>query len=220
MSERRAAIEEFEELPQSSEWKLWKFEHTKRPIKVLKLLHQNGQHEPTTATHGYVFSVLIDSNPYALKMFKFFDVETDKDELIPLDKDMVSDDEYESQRDPFYAECRAYGCIYSKKRRNTALVVRCFGFISVPARMEKTLTERFNVEKWNRPEHEYDLRPEDRSPFRALVKTLVTRNDPLSQVRLRKMRDDVDELRRIGVFPMDVSLRNFVGGRLVDFGSS
>ena len=140
-----------------------------------------------------------------------------RDPLTDDENSQVPDEVVEGHCDPFYAECRAYGRIGEKKRTRT-LAIPCYGFLHVPAEEEDRLYELFQVEDWNRPSTQYAQRPTDRPPFRALVKQLVEEDPPLNWRRLKTMRTELFDLKNIGVHPMDVSMRNYKGGHLVDFG--
>jgi Kinetochore Sim4 complex subunit FTA2 len=76
------------------------------------------------------------------------------------------------QMDPFYAECRAYGCI-SANNRNRKVAVFCYGHTTISAERETELVEKFNILDWQRPLKEYDHPVAQRQPFRTIVKALM-----------------------------------------------
>ena len=59
-----------------------------------------------------------------------------------------------------------------------------------------------------------------RQPFRSLVKDLIENDPPMTSNLLKLMREELLRLRSIGVYPMDIYLRNYKGGYLVDFSSA
>lgn len=118
------------------------------------------------------------------------------------------------QSDPFYNECRAYGklidCDVDGK-----VAVRCHGHLGIPAAREEELAQRFDVYAWDRPTDDTGSKKE---PLRAIVKDLVQEDhNPLNERVLGKMRKDLLKMRKLGVHPQDVYLRNYGGGLLLDF---
>ena len=132
----------------------------------------------------------------------------------------MSDDQYIAHFDPFYAECRAYGCI-EQNNQNGIVAVRCYGFMFVSPKWEERLAlAPFNVDssEWNRPEEEYDWLVTTRQPFRAIVKELVRSRKRLS--RVAEMRSDLLALQAMGVYIQDIREDNYIDGKLVDFSRS
>ena len=117
--------------------------------------------------------------------------------------------------DPFFNECRSYGKLIEKKL-NGKVAVYCHGYIALPAEREDELKRRFNVEEWDRPDDHYALPTNRRPPLRAIVKKLIRDDVPLSKKSAAKMLRDLKNMRRVGVYPMDVQERNYKGGLLVD----
>jgi Kinetochore Sim4 complex subunit FTA2 len=149
--------------------------------------------------------------------FNFFDTSTAADDLagigVPLEK-------YIAHFDPFYAECRAYGCIEDNEQ-NGRIAVRCHGFMAVSAKEEEILAAppfQIDASEWNRPEQEYDWPVAQRQPFRAIVKQLVKSKIHFSAVA--QMRKDLLALQDLGVYVQDISEENFINGKLVDFSRS
>jgi Kinetochore Sim4 complex subunit FTA2 len=154
---------------------------------------------------------------FSLGQFSFFDPPDDDDDLSDIG---VSDEQYIAHSDPFYAECRAYGCI-ERNRQNGAIAVRCYGFMAVSAEREEELAAPpFDVDpgEWNRPEEEYEWPGTARQPFRAIVKELVRSKKRLS--RVAQMRDDLLALHEMGIYVQDIHQENYVKGKLVDFSRS
>ena len=54
------------------------------------------------------------------------------------------------------------------------------------------------------------------APMRAIVKKLVRDDVVLNEKRLKKMHRDLKTMRRSGVYPMDVRLRNYRAGLFLD----
>lgn len=73
--------------------------------------------------------------------------------LDPAGRSRVSREDIEAQKDPFYAECRAYGRIASKSRKRL-IAIPCHGFISIPAKQESFFARKFNITDWNRPDRD------------------------------------------------------------------
>ncbi len=149
--------------------------------------------------------------------FTFFDPPSDIEDLAQFG---VSKDTYIAQNDPFYAECRAYGCI-EENNQNGKIAVRCDGFTAVSAEYEEELAATtFDVDtsEWDRPEQEYDWPIAARQPFRAIVKKLVRSKKRLS--RVAQMREDLLALHRMGIYVQDIREDNYMNGKLIDFSRS
>lgn len=121
--------------------------------------------------------------------------------------------------DPFYAECRAYGCI-SAENRNGKVAVLCHGYTTVEADREAELAKRFNTIDWQRPEDEYHSPVSQRQPFRAIVKALVHEKVPFTEKMIPQMKSDLTALRRMFIYVRDIRADNYLGGKLVDFSSA
>lgn len=227
-----APVELDKPLPKCEGPKLGIFEHHKAAIQFVSLLSGDSPGED-----GHVFEVVIDSKHYALKVvrgvstirssyseakpqlsplqFKFYDPPSDPDGLKQFG---LSEETYIGQTDPFYAECRAYGCIV-RNQRNGKVAVSCYGFIGVPAEREDDLAAPpFEVDEWNRPEEEYESPTARRQPFRAIVKKLIRRRKRLG--RVREMREDLLALQKMGVYVQDIREDNYINGKLIDFSRS
>jgi len=134
----------------------------------------------------------------------------------PAARSIVPRQDVEEQTDPFYAECRAYGRIASKPRKDP-IAVACHGFISIPARQESFFAKKFSITDWNRSEEDLALPPTKREPFRALVKDLVEGTAEPTKELIRSMRRHLKALNSLRIWVMDVRWDNYKGGRLVDF---
>lgn len=120
------------------------------------------------------------------------------------------------QTDPFFKECRAYGKLIDRGV-NGKVAVRCYGHLAIPAAIEEELAQRFEVYSWNRPIVESRLMISKRQPLRAIVKDLIQDDIALNESILRRMWKDLRKIRKLGVRPQDVRLRNYGAGLLLDF---
>ncbi|KAK0640195.1 hypothetical protein DIS24_g9598 [Lasiodiplodia hormozganensis] len=140
--------------------------------------------ETTSGGEGHVFKVKINSKVYALKLFKFFDVEAERAEYPSLDDEGIEDEEFENHFDPFYAECRAYGAIEEKIYHGNPpadekdwVAAPCYGYLHVSAADEAEIRRKFNIKDWNRPEDN------DAKPIRGLVKEYIEQKDAVDTKR-------------------------------------
>ena len=139
--------------------------------------------------------------------------------LDPASRSRVSQEDIEGQKDPFYAECRAYRRITSKPRKRP-IAIACHGFISIPAKQESFFAQNFNITDWNRPEEELSLPPAKQRPLRALVKDLVETDPEITARLIASMRRELKALNSLGIYVMDVRWSNYKGAHLVDFSSA
>ncbi|KAL9073385.1 MAG: hypothetical protein Q9161_003000 [Pseudevernia consocians] len=141
---------------------------------------------------AHVFEVSIGSKEYALKMF--YDDEMDRTCLIDEKSDLLSADLLRAHMDPFFNECRAYG------------------------RLEEQLSRKFDIQAWDRPEEDCAKPVSQRQAFRAVVKKLIREPVQLTQKVTKKILKDLETMRKLGVYPMDVCARNYEAELLVDMG--
>ncbi|KAL6715421.1 hypothetical protein ACLMJK_006382 [Lecanora helva] len=197
--------------------KLHQFRDHAAPISLVRLISQPvAASETSSQAQAHVFEASISSKTYALKIFRYYDDTDDLEALTREDRKHISADIVRSHRDPFLCECRAYGRLI-EKNLNGKVAVRCHGYLTLPADREEELQRKFHVGDWNRPRSEYDKPPHKRQPFRAIVKDLITADIPLTEKVAKVMLKHLKQMRRVGVYPMDVTARNYVGGLLVDF---
>ncbi|KAI9759287.1 MAG: hypothetical protein M1840_003378 [Geoglossum simile] len=132
-------LPEFSEgpLPNAKGPKLDPFPHNGGHIEFLRLLG--------AGEHGYVFEVIIESQRYALKMFKFYDPIGHQQRLSILN---MSDNDVTHQFDPFFAECRAFGRLKECGLDGDA-AVHCYGYIILPPAF-KSIATRFKALIWDR----------------------------------------------------------------------
>ncbi|KAL9039124.1 MAG: hypothetical protein Q9214_005004 [Letrouitia sp. 1 TL-2023] len=193
--------------------KLSRFPNRKAAIQFIRLLS-----DPDSEGPAHVFEVEIASRSYALKVFKYYDDESD---LVGLGHRMsrISLDILHAHSDPFYNECRAYGRLVEMKL-NGKVAARCHGYITLPAEMEGELWRKFQVGDWDRPEEEYDQPVTKRQALRAIVKDLIQIETQSNEKEIKRMLTDLKRIRRQGIFPMDIFARNYKGGLLVDLSSA
>ena len=151
--------------------------------------------------------------------FKFYEDDDLEEMLLPVDKKQFSIDDVRAHSDPFYRECRAYGKLI-EANLNGKVAVRCHGFLSLPANVENELKEKFHVELWDRSEDDYDMPVSKRQPLRAIVKDLIFSESDFTEKDIHRMLKHLKQLRKLGVYPMDLASRNYRGGLLVDFSAA
>ncbi|KAI4212012.1 MAG: hypothetical protein LQ351_005194 [Letrouitia transgressa] len=210
--------------------KLKPFPNRKTDVEFVSLLS-----DPESNGQSHVFEVKIASGSYALKVvsdplrcpfsrilltkfrnaqFKYFNDESARTGLGSLMK-RISLDILHAHADPFYNECRAYGKLIEAKL-NGKVAVRCYGYLIIPAAVESELWQKFGAREWNRPEEEYHKPASKRQALRAIVKDLIQQDVPYTKKTLRKMLRDLKQIRDQGIFPSDITARNYKGGLLVD----
>ena len=87
----------------------------------------------------------------------------------------------------------------------------------IPAEREGELCDRFRVSSWDRESREYEKAAHRRTPFRATIKDLVTQDVPFTAEVAKRSLKDLKRIRRVKVYNMDIALRNYKGGLLIDF---
>jgi len=135
--------------------------------------------------------------------------------LSKAESRMVSSDILIAHDDPFYNECRAYGRL-EQANLNGKVAARCHGYIAIPAEREDHLDTKFDVGVWNRPEDEYAKPAKERQPFRAILKELLRDDRRITHRVAKKMLSDLQSIRALGVFPLDITEENYKAGLLVD----
>ncbi|KAI0405748.1 kinetochore Sim4 complex subunit FTA2-domain-containing protein [Xylaria palmicola] len=175
---------------------------------------------------SFVFKVKINSAPYVVKVFKFYDPLATKwfwgDQLgeeYPLEKAIV-------YTDPFYAECRAYGRIkeaLDKGDIREKIAAKCHGYIFLDADAQRWL-ENQGIDLGT------DMLNEELIPIvggagrpRAIVKDFEIAGPALDKqtpLQIRKCFRRVWLLNKLGIYNRDVREDNFRNGWLVDFDTS
>ncbi|KAL9613432.1 MAG: hypothetical protein Q9167_002030 [Letrouitia subvulpina] len=202
-----------EPLPRCQGPKLYPFKDRGSDISFVRLLSSNDNTDETG--RSYVFEVIISSQTFALKVFKFYDIDEDYAYVTAEERAAVSKYIVCAHRDPFFNECRAFGRII-EAGLNGKIAVPCHGHLTVSAKLEDELKRRFHIEKWHRPESEYDKPVSRRQPFRAVVKTLLPTRLSVDGKLVGKALRDLKRIRRLKVYVMDIQARNYVAGTLVD----
>ncbi|KAF2181313.1 hypothetical protein K469DRAFT_713737 [Zopfia rhizophila CBS 207.26] len=208
-------------LPPCNGPKLHPFGDKSLHIDFQGLLNGSGSSDSSSEGEGqsFVFKALIDSKPFAIKLFKFFDIEEARALFEDFQNDEMPDDVFVANVDPFFAECRAYGRIdefykkHSGKKDPGRIAAPCYGYIYITKEQEASLQSQFGSLEWNRANSDADKQ------IRALVKQFIP-NEPIdTKVRsIQRMVKDLKTLQSIGVYPRDICARNYRGGLLVDFG--
>lgn len=78
----------------------------------------------------------------------------DRAGLVTEENNLVPNDLLHAHMDPFFNECRAYGRLIEASQ-NGKIAVRCYGHMSIPADKEEELSQKFNIQAWDRPGEEY-----------------------------------------------------------------
>ncbi|KAF2174807.1 hypothetical protein K469DRAFT_713512 [Zopfia rhizophila CBS 207.26] len=208
-------------LPPCNGPKLHPFKGKSLNIDFQSLLNESSSSDSSSEGEGqgFVFKALIDSKPFAIKLFKFFNIEEARALFEDFQNDEMPDDVFVGNVDPFFAECRAYGRIdeFYKKHLGSKdpglIAAPCYGYIYITKEQEASLRSQFGSLEWNRANSDADKQ------IRALVKQFIP-NEPIdTKVRsIRRMVKDLKTLHSIGVYPRDICARNYRGGLLVDFG--
>ncbi|KAI1126902.1 kinetochore Sim4 complex subunit FTA2-domain-containing protein [Nemania abortiva] len=194
------------------------FEGSGETIKWLKRLDTDRE-----GNEGFVFQVLIGFQEYALKVFKFSHPRLNryyrdlclKYNTLPLNEAIW-------YTDPFYAECRAYGKIqegFDTRVVTEQTAVKCYGYLLLSRNDTRLENEGIDLD------HEL-LDPELREALggdirvRAIVKHFEKNPATLHAGNIRRAWRSVYLLNsRLKIYNMDVKADNFIGYRLVDFGS-
>ncbi|KAG8160868.1 hypothetical protein KVR01_009132 [Diaporthe batatas] len=201
--------------------KLRAFKHQDAEIEWGRRL--DGDRAGVAETDGYVFEVKIRSRLYALKVFKFFHPHSTMyywgvylGTPIPLKKVIY-------YTDPFFAECRAYGRIEEaseKLGRKDQLAVKCHGYIYLGDEDKKKLQEKGLDLGMNVLDEKLRQALEGGGRVRAIVKDLAPSRTSVNSRNVRAALETVRKLNELQIYNRDIRAENFVGGKLVDFGSS
>ncbi|KAL9602847.1 MAG: hypothetical protein Q9219_001542 [cf. Caloplaca sp. 3 TL-2023] len=196
--------------------KLHPFSRRKSPIQYIRQLG-----DPKRDGQGYIFEVKIAGKPYALKIFKFYDDESDVDAISASDLDRLGLDTFHAQLDPFYNECRAYGKLI-ESNRNGLLAVRCHGYTTIHNKEVYRLGEKFHIRDIEQDAESFGWYgvPPERQLYRAIVKDLIREDRPLTHKRIKKMLRDLLAMRKLGIYAMDLKSSNYRDAVLVDFSAA
>ncbi|KAI0910366.1 kinetochore Sim4 complex subunit FTA2-domain-containing protein [Ustulina deusta] len=175
---------------------------------------------------SFVFKVKINSEPYVLKVFKFFDPLAAKwdwsnllGEKYPLEKEIV-------YTDPFYAECRAYGRIKEAEDKGEIrgeIAVKCHGYIFLNADAQRWLEDQgFDLGTDSLNDELLPIIGGAGQP-RAIVKDFEIAGPDLDKQTPQQIRTSFRSvwlLNQLGIYNRDVRAENFRNGWLVDFDTS
>ncbi|KAI0899585.1 kinetochore Sim4 complex subunit FTA2-domain-containing protein [Annulohypoxylon nitens] len=209
-----------DELPPCAGPKLRAFPNRRPKIQWLQQLERSPESE--LGSQGYVFRVLINSQTYVIKVFKFYKPSDAKHPLSPRRAKLVSDELAAFHVDPFYAECRAYGRIKKEEERRglkSRVGANCFGFLYLRKKDELKLIE-MGVDLWDLPEEDEYRQQAEGSPIRAIVKEYIEDETEFNQKNCEEMLKKLRRLNRWRIFHGDIRQGNYKNGLLVDFGSA
>ncbi|KAI1318982.1 kinetochore Sim4 complex subunit FTA2-domain-containing protein [Xylariaceae sp. FL0255] len=212
-------------LPPDGGPSICEFKHSDATIEWVKRLDDSDRED----TEAFVYQVRIASQNYALKVFKFsspksnsFYWGTKLQKTLPLKEAIF-------YTDSFYAECRAYGRIEdgrvdrdsrsSRIRRETA--VKCHGYLLLNDDHKQWLLDQGHDLEEEVLDEDVRQALEGETRVRAIVKHLDTRPHRLHAGNIARAWTSVQTLNRsLKIYNMDIKADNFIGFRLVDFGSS
>ncbi|KAI1122514.1 kinetochore Sim4 complex subunit FTA2-domain-containing protein [Nemania abortiva] len=200
------------------------FKYSNSPIRWIKRFGEDRE-----GGEAFVYHVRIASQDYALKVFNF---------STPMDNPIYCNSRLRNElpmkkaifyTDPFYAECRAYGRIEDGRvdrrsrtpRIRQKIAVKCYGYLLLSIRDERWLIEQGH--DLNADVLDSDVREamEGDTRVRAIVKHLETGPKSLHAGNIRRAWKGVQLLNHsLKIYNMDIKASNFIGYRLVDFGSS
>ncbi|KAJ8131081.1 hypothetical protein O1611_g2544 [Lasiodiplodia mahajangana] len=208
-------------LPPYTGPKLQQFHNPDAKIRWIRRLDEGRE-----GSQGFVFQVEIASKEHALKLFKFTDPKDHRYYWQSRLRKEMPLSEAIFYTDPFYAECRAYGRIRDAFTSRFVLeqtAVKCYGYLLLT--LDKT------EKRWLK-DSGVDLEPEVIDSdlhgalggdlrIRAIVKDLERNPKELNAKNIRRALRSVYLLNdTLKIYNMDIKADNFIGHRLVDFGSS
>ncbi|GAW14442.1 hypothetical protein ANO14919_038450 [Xylariales sp. No.14919] len=173
---------------------------------------------------GFVFQVMIGSEEYALKVFKFshprlhrFYRDLCLKRTLPLKEGLW-------YTDPFYAECRAYGRIqegFESRLVTEQIAVKCYGYLLLNRTESRWLEEEgIDLNQWVLDRELREALGGD-TRVRAIVKQLEKGPTKIHAGNIRRAWRSVCLLNdSLKLYNMDIKADNFIGHKLVDFGSS
>ncbi|KAI1266247.1 kinetochore Sim4 complex subunit FTA2-domain-containing protein [Xylariaceae sp. FL1019] len=187
------------------------FQEDIRSIRFQRRLNPDSSgYNASQVPHGKVFQVSIGGRTFALKVFNFFSLNEIRP-FLPFTGHLLKDELVRYQRDPFYAECRAFGRLI-ERGRDDELAVRCHGYAFLPPEVERQIERQFGIEGWNRKEEDKG------SHLRAIVKSHIRWKTLQHRRKLSAMRSILEVLNEeLSIYNMDIREENYLGGRLFDF---
>ncbi|AEO63500.1 uncharacterized protein THITE_2039418 [Thermothielavioides terrestris NRRL 8126] len=209
-------------LPQVPGPKLAPF--TRTATATIQFIQELGN--PEQDMDGRVWKVNIQEKEYALKMFRFHCYKFLRSSLSGnAMRRLASPQLYADYFEPFHCECRAYGRLKEENRED--LAVRAYGYLLLTPQQEAEISrliagvdydpdyakaELKGRNLWGRWEEHRHL------PVRAIVKELVSPQDPFTSAQLSDLWRDLEDLHRLGILVRDINVFNYMGGKLIDFG--
>lgn len=115
-----------------------------------------------------------------------------------------------NHKDPFHAECRAYGRLNETNR--TDLAVRCYGYVSLTSAQEAAL-ERFRsiCDDWDRCAEHTGV------SLKCIIKEYIDSDTFFNRAMVPRMRRNIKDLNKVGIIVYDVRKENFLDGIIIDF---
>ncbi|GAP87996.1 hypothetical protein SAMD00023353_3200350 [Rosellinia necatrix] len=173
---------------------------------------------------GFVFQVVIESKEYALKVFKFshprlnrFYRDLNLKKPLPLREAMW-------YTDPFYAECRAYGRIqegFDSRLVTEQIAIKCYGYLLLDDNNVRWLEKEGIDLDHQLLDHELRKALGGDTRVRAIVKQFEKNPARIHAGNIRRAWRSVYLLNNsLKIHNMDIKADNFIGHKLVDFGSS
>ncbi|KAK4683384.1 hypothetical protein QC764_0028890 [Podospora pseudoanserina] len=177
---------------------------------------------------SYVWKVNINGNgPYALKMFKF-----NTWEYLGqcygrwLSKRLAKPQFYADYFDPFNCECRVYGRLKQEQREE--LAVRSHGYLLLSSEQAHQVANLMGRSRDDPDDddpatlygHNFWDRDEQHRghPVKAIVKEFVSDGgEGFNKTQVAKLWDDLKEFRKLGILVRDITIHNYIGGKLIDF---
>ena len=145
-----------------------------------------------------------------------------KDFAADLIYSLASPQLYSDYFDPFSCECRAYGRLKQEGRED--LAVRAHGYLLLTPRQAAEVEKRSAGPKYSQEEYEkngvdfWGRDPERRhSPVRAIIKELVSPQDPFTPEKVPQIWNDLEDIHKLGILVRDINTFNYLGGKIIDF---
>ncbi|KAI0408491.1 kinetochore Sim4 complex subunit FTA2-domain-containing protein [Xylaria palmicola] len=192
--------------------KLSRFKGDLADAQFVKLLSSGDDQDSDGTPHSRVFLVTIKDKRYTVKIFSFVALD-DIRPFVPTKEHLIDDIVVREQIDPFFAECRAFGLLV-KDGKDHELAVRCYGYAILSEEVERRIGEEFGIRDWNRSMEHH------KEPLRAIVKDYIRYLSFDKPKRHAKMRENLVELNKMGIYNMDIRKENYLGGRLFDFSTA
>ncbi|KAI1212632.1 kinetochore Sim4 complex subunit FTA2-domain-containing protein [Annulohypoxylon truncatum] len=189
--------------------KLFPFTEDFANAQFIRLLSSEDNDSSGETSHARVFQVIIGKKRYAVKIFNFVPLE-DIRPFVPTKEHLITDTVVRQQLDPFFAECRAFGLL-TEKGKDDELAVHCHGYVLLSEEIEHLIEEKFGIRDWNRSAED------EGKPLRAIVKNYIRFLSFDRPKKLAKMRVNLKQLNKMGIYNMDIRKENYLGGHLFDF---